>query len=410
MSEQGRASRQTRGALEAALSGDLFSAKSIPADSRDIIENFDRIVDSVRPLSAKQSRALPTQIRALSHLLTDERTSRRLGYMNQAENLAAYARYYEWWNIFRLVRLFCNMEDGVFDVRDGDAALDIGSGPLTAVIALFLARPELRARRISFYCTDISASALAFGEELFRAVSGALNCEAWKIIRVKGPFGTPVKERASLVLCANVFNEAAGSPKSDTRVFSARAAHTLMSYLKEEGERAGAVLIEPGDPHSSRILTSIRARFETRRGEPRFTAVSPCPHDGACPMSGGAGRKWCNFAFGTEDAPPRLKRLSEAASLPKVRAALSFVAFERGARDAARGGGALLCRVASDAIRLPAGRTGYYGCSERGLLLLVPDAPLKSGQLVSIKGASAAFPVDGKSGALIVNIRFAKER
>ena len=60
----------------------LFEAGSLSEEQLRAIENFDKTIQSVRPLNSRQMQALPKDIVALSHQLTDERGSRRLGYMN----------------------------------------------------------------------------------------------------------------------------------------------------------------------------------------------------------------------------------------------------------------------------------------------------------------------------------------
>ena len=92
----------------------------------------------------------------------------------------------------------------------------------------------------------------------------------------------------------------------------------------------------------------------------------------------GGREKWCNFAFGTEDAPRRLLKLSEAAGIPKERAVLSWLFLKKNIEsqaavktENAAGARLLEMRITSDEIKLPGGRTGFYACTERGLALAV---------------------------------------
>ena len=182
----------------------IFNPESVPEDAKLLLENYNALLASNMRLNSKQRALLPEQIRRLSHSLTDERGSRRLGYMNSPESLTAYIHYFLRWNLVRLVKLFSNLPDDFLKLEDGSVCLDIGSGPLTAVTSLFLARPELRKKKLTFYCLDISQSALSAGEDIFLSTAAALKCEPWKIVRVKGEFGTVIKEKASLVFSANV--------------------------------------------------------------------------------------------------------------------------------------------------------------------------------------------------------------
>lgn len=379
----------------------LFSVDSIPDDAKKIISRFDEIIDSTHPLNSKQKALLPKQIRGLSHYLTDSRSDRRLGYMNQTTLLSAYVRYYSWWNLVRLTRLFSNIGRQFFSLEDGSVCLDIGSGPLTVPIALFLARPELRKKSITFYCIDRSQQAMAFGENLFLSAAAKLKCPGWKIIRIKGELGEPIKEKADLVVCANVFNELYDDADSPPDFLAKKYTDELLSYLDMNSSCAQCFIAEPGDPRSARLISLMRDCF-MRRG---FFPVSPCTHCAQCPMDGKKGGKWCNFAFKTDDAPSELKKLSEKAELPKERAVLSFLAVQKSDGESKKGGAqSILLRIASDPIKLPGGRTGYYACSEQGLILAVSSTALSSGELISARLPGRPLRIDAKSGAQILEL------
>jgi hypothetical protein len=145
--------------------------KSLEKNENSILENFDDILQNIKPLSSKQLYQLPNLIKELSHQLTDERSSRHNGYMNQTVMLTAYSRYFMWWNLFRLTNLFRGFPKNCFEfLKDDDYCLDLGSGPLTIPVALWLSRPELRKKKLTWYCTDISQTALSLGEEIYLSV------------------------------------------------------------------------------------------------------------------------------------------------------------------------------------------------------------------------------------------------
>ena len=379
------------------------------------IENFDKIIQSVRPLNSRQMQSLPDNIAALSHQLTDERGSRRLGYMNENVQLSAYVRYFTWWNLVRLTRLFSNLPAEVFPSEDC-ACLDLGSGPLTLVTALWISRPELRNKNLTWYCLDLSQAALTLGEELYMSVAAQLPpsdenaLSHWKIIRVKGSFGTFIKEKCSFVTCANMFNELDQGAKMPPEFQSKKYFDQLSAYA---AENAKFLLVEPGVPKAARTLSLLRERF-IKSG---YEVKSPCPHAGECPMNGfksytGSKNKWCNFAFSTEDAPARLQKLSVAAKLPKERAVLSFIsAVKAGSKNAEVNTSkdkSLLLRITSDSFRLPKNRTGYYACSRLGLTLVSSEQGdcFKSGDLIKAELTKSVenLPVDYKSGAKIVHL------
>ncbi|MCR4630615.1 MAG: small ribosomal subunit Rsm22 family protein, partial [Treponema sp.] len=291
------------------------------------------------------------------------------------------------------------------------ACLDLGSGPLTLVTALWIARPELRNLPLIWYCLDISQGALTLGEELYLSVAAQLppsdsSANAhWKIVRVKGPFGTFIKEKCDFITCANMFNELDQGSKMPPEFQTKKYFDQLSAYASPE---AKFLLIEPGVPKAARTLSLLRERF-IKSG---YDVTSPCPHVGECPMNGfksytGSKHKWCNFAFSTETAPARLQKLSTLAKLPKERAVLSFITVGKSAGSGEKPDKkSLLLRVASDSFHLPKNRTGFYACSSLGLTLLASEKPdaFRSGDLIKLELTKPAdsLPVDFKSGAKMI--------
>ena len=430
----------------------LFDTTGLSKDSVAILNSFDEIIQGVRPLNSRQLQQLPEHIRDLSHQLTDDRASRRLGYMNDNIQLSSYVRYYTWWNLVRLTRLFANLPDSVFPTADC-TCLDLGSGPLTVVTALWLARPELRKLNLTWYCLDVSANSLALGEDIYLSIAARTSAtsgnavQPWQIIRVKGPFGTPIKQKAGFLTCANMFNELDQASDMPPEFQTKKYYEQLQRYTEKD---AGIILVEPGVPKAARTLSLLRTRY-IKDGR---TIAAPCPHAGDCPMSGfkaytGSKNKWCNFAFSTEDAPARLQKLSLAAKLPKERATLSFMAVEKemdnpkttlsarfltdspsykvsirpsGYSTTGRLSSSYSTtnttdiRITSDKLRLPNYMCGYYGCSQYGLVLVtlpdenntrLPKPPFRpqSGDLISVKTKTPdSLPKDEKSGALIIKL------
>ncbi len=382
-----------------------FAEDKISKDSLYILNNFDEIIQGVKPLNSRQLQQLPDNIRSLSHQLTDDRASRRLGYMNDNIQLSSYVRYYTWWNLVRLTRLFSNIDSSVFP-KKGCVCIDLGSGPLTVVTALWLARPELRSIPLTWYCLDVSGNSLALGEDIFLSIAartGTEGTDPWKIIRVKGPFGTSIKQKADFITCANMLNELDQASDMPPEFQSKKYFDQLTAYGTKD---VNFLLVEPGVPKASRTLSLLRGRFI----DAGKTVLAPCPHAVECPMNGfkaytGSQNKWCNFAFSTESAPIRLQKLSELAKLPKERATLSFITVVSNQKENSKSDD-LLCRVASDPFRLPGNNTGFYACSKLGLTLLKGrNLALKSGDLLSVKIKTPdSLPKDEKSGALIISL------
>ena len=416
----------------------LFDTSRLSKDSVAILNSFDEIIQGVRPLNSRQLQQLPENIRNLSHQLTDDRASRRLGYMNDNIQLSSYVRYYTWWNLVRLTRLFANIPATVFPTSDC-TCLDLGSGPLTVVTALWLARPELRKLKLTWYCLDVSANSMALGEDIFLSIAARTGEEPWHIVRVKGAFGTAIKQKANFLTCANMFNELDQASDMPPEFTTKKYYEQIQRYCEKD---AGVLLVEPGVPKAARTLSLLRTRF-IKDGR---TIAAPCPHAEECPMSGfkaytGSKNKWCNFAFSTEDAPAKLQKLSVAAKLPKERATLSFVAVSRWLSSpegvskpqlhetSSNNGGfdtrlsahsttvsTIDLRIASDKLRLPNYMCGYYACTRFGLALVklpdennkkLPKPPFRpqSGDLIQVKIKTPdSLPKDEKSGAVIIEL------
>ena len=396
----------------------MFLAEKLTKESRSVLENFDNIVQGVRPLNSRQFVQLPKDIRTLSHQLTDERDTRRMGYMNANEELSAYVRYFTWWNLVRLTRVFSNLPQNAFNLNDGDYCLDIGSGTLTVVIALWLSRPELRNKKITWYCMDLSSATMALGEDLYLSIAAKApakeneNDAHWNIIRVKGSIGTAIKNKAKFITCANMYNELSQNSSQKPEEIADNQIRQLLSYAEND---ASIFIAEPGMPVSAHFVSLMRDRFIQKD----FSIVSPCPHYEECPMSGlharyGGSAKWCNFDFTTENAPQRLLKLSKDAGIPKDRAVISFIfAKKTESKNTVNDKSDkktenFAVRIASDSIRIPEKGYGYYACTPKGLALIINNSGkrLESGDklVLSMPDDFKKLSRDKKSGAFEINL------
>jgi len=381
-------------------------------EAQEVLNNFDSLVQSVKPLNSKHLQTLPDTIRELSHQLTDERSSRRVGYMNQAAYLSAYTRYYLWWNLVRLTSLFAGFPSDAFShLEDGSYCMDAGSGPLTVTIALFLSRPELRQKKITWYCIALSQTALSLGEELFLAVCASLQCEPWSIVRIKGSLGEKLNNPVQLCTCANMFNEMYWDSSKPLEELSKKYTEMLLPYMSKDTN--SILIVEPAVPRTARFISLTRDALLRRK----YSIISPCPHEKICPMDGRRGGKWCHFVLNTDNAPKKLHSLSKEAGLPKERAALSFVFAKMPQNPASGEGGLMSVRIASDPIRIPSKGLARYACSELGLTLIFEasicsgkQTPCSSGDLINLPSLTDTqkrqLPLDAKTGAKIIGGRY----
>jgi hypothetical protein len=362
------------------------------------LERLLRVIEEVFPVPGRFRSSLPRDVAELSRLLTGGRSERENGYLSRPNLLSAYLRYFLPWNVFRLHRLFSLVSDGTapsghgldnpkggpdglfglsepFRLDNGAALTDIGSGPLTFPIALWLFRPELRKRDLEFRCVDHSAPALEAGKKLLAALAPEGET-AWKIRIIRDSVNAPVRgKKAGLVTAINVFNEV--YRRGDPAFAADKAAKLLERLCSDEGS---IIVMEPGIPESGAFIAALRDALRER--EKRIAA--PCTHEGPCPLPGiygglfrdeagrvpsppgaspstGRGKaKWCHFAFDTAEAPAELHRLSAAAGIPKERAVFSFLAAGK-----ALPGGVAGIRVISDAFPVSGG-WGRYACGLAG--------------------------------------------
>jgi hypothetical protein len=436
--------------------------KLFPQLSKDCLKGISkvqRIVEQTYPLPERFKRKLPQDVRQLSHLLTDERSARDDGYMGRDQALSAYLRYFLPWNLYRLTRLLPQLD---VKLAAGDAITDIGSGPLTFALALYISRPELRSVPLEFRCLDRSGKALDAGRAIFQELAPE---SPWTLRCIRGPIGTRIDGApAALLVAANVLNELFWDAKESVSVQAGKHARQMMALTREEegaakhAERAGRILIvEPGIPRSAEYIAALRGRFL----EAGAAALAPCTHSRQCPAPGGktarSSAKWCHFAFECEDAPEALRRLSAAAGIPKDRATLSFLYIDSrpgsassasgsassaagsassaagsassaaGSASSAAGSSSsaaavtssatlneaapdqserLAARVISDSFPLPNRRYARYACAEPGLLLISGESreilAAESGAKLSLDPTLSDGSRDPKSRAIIV--------
>jgi hypothetical protein len=392
-----------------------FLAK-LPAEARRILDAFPALIDKVCPQKGRFRNGLKWDVAELSRLLTSGRGDRPEGYLGRPPLLHAYLRYFLPWNLYRLARLLPALP---LSLNTGDAVTDLGSGPLTLPLALWIARPEFRSLNLEFRCLDRTAPALEAGKRIFAALVGPDS--KWTIRTIHASLNAQVKgPPAALLTAVNVYNEAFWDiPPTDSYALTMLAEREARRLSGLAASNGAILAVEPGVPRSGEFIACLRAAL-MEQGRP---PLAPCPHAGPCPFPGGkavSGRrsgenqKWCHFAFDTADAPGPLKDLSAAAGIPKERAVLSFLlAGPKGnaaAVPASKSPAILPIRILSDAFSLPGegGKRdwfGRYGCSQRGAVLAagkkrVIDA-LGAGTLVHFE-LSREERRDVKTGALVL--------
>ncbi|MDR2966106.1 MAG: small ribosomal subunit Rsm22 family protein [Treponema sp.] len=366
-----------------------------------LLHSLPNIINKTFPIPARFRSALPRDIAELSQLLTNKRGERSLSYLGRQNFLSAYLHYFLPWNLYRLCILLKDLD---IKLLPNNTIIDLGSGTLTLPAALWIAYPNLRTIPLEFFCIDRSGQALEAGKKFFNALAAD---SLWKInlvrkdidINKNGVIHKGITSKNGALVCAiNLFNEIyekvsynnTGGLKQIASD-SAKLMHTLAA------ENGYILTVEPGVPQSGRFISFLRDEFIKLDRIP----AAPCTHSGECPLINSKSKKWCHFAHENFDPPKELVRLSAAAKLPKERLVYSYLLTNNAKKQTGKA-----ARVISDSFPLPGGKTGCYGCSEQGLVLLAQDKHNKekilSGNLV--KDFINTNKIDVKSGALIIDL------
>ncbi|MDR2444980.1 MAG: rRNA methyltransferase [Spirochaetaceae bacterium] len=374
----------------------------LSAGVRRGIEELLPVIEKTFPLKWRFSAALPKNISRLSALLTKERSELNGSYMSDPVLFNAYLRYFLPWNVWRLSRLLPALRP---EVTSGTAEIvDLGSGPLTLPVAVWIALPELRRAPLRFHCVDRNGAALEAGVKLFHALSAESGEKtAWQVKTYRAALGERLKLPPAAMVCAvNVCNELFQKlPQAGTAALAVNAkkfAHSLSSLASDSGR---ILVVEPGAPRPAQFLSLLRGEFIGQG----LSVEAPCPSSRACAMMGGRrGQKWCHFNIEADGAPPLLHKLSAAAALPKEKVTLSFLLVSKKTASRRSTPGILDVRVISDAFPLPGGMTGRYGCCEKGLALLSGDSLVekyRQGSFLQLEMPTKTVR-DAKSGALVI--------
>ncbi len=408
------------------------SIPSIPADAARIISALLDIIEEAAPLPQGRHKDLRRDVLELWRELTSEKSTRQADYIGEPARLAAYLRYFLPWNVVRMVPLLAGLDLGL---KAGDGVLDIGSGPLTVPIALWIARPELRGVELRIDCIDRVRRVMELGATILEGIALRTGQPfSWKVGVRKDSFSIvsdeTEHERYALVTAANVFNESFWKLKGSLAERADLLASSLGAFTSPQGR---IFIVEPGDPRSGAMMASLREAVILRGGRP----LAPCPHSSACPMAGAflssafrkdedgeyvaAGHRingvvtargrskapWCHFVIDPGAAPDRLSVFSESAGLPKDRLVASWLLLqpEPPSGSTASPPSDRTVRIVSDAFRLPDGGSGRYACTATGYTLArdsLADLPSGSLAVLSSPLPSASGERDPKSSAVIV--------
>ncbi len=386
----------------------LFAPQS--SFSREMLEKLPLALDQIMPLSRSHRAGLSDAIQELSALLTFDRGGLGRSYWSAPRFVSAYLRYFLPWNLVRLSQLLpgLNLPDPSAPQPDGNppCVVDLGSGPLTFPIALWMARPDWRAVPLELICVDTVPKPMELGRKLLELLASLMGEQLlWKIRFVRSPLlrsFRELKRRPLLLMAGNVLNELKDRA-GNLDEHMAELSCALQHVLSPEGM---ALLVEPG----TRLGGTLTATLREAAIEEGMRPVAPCPHAGPCPMLERGRRRWCHF---TQEAggPVWLADLARQAGLPKDSLSLSFVLLGQSGSAVdtdnpfwKKEQGNIPARIVSEAFPVPGMGKARYACSADGFSILPLAGEISSGSLVACRRPDH-FQKDDKSGALVLHWR-----
>ncbi len=381
----------------------VFQPLFVVPDSfcRTALETLPRALDRVFPLNRAHRADLPAAIRDLSALLTTERSGLGRSYWSAPRFVSAYLRYFLPWNLVRLSRLLpgLTLPDPAPATEGPPTFLDVGSGPLTLPLALWLARPEWRRVPVNVVCADTAPRPMELGRRLLETLA-ELSGEplVWRVHPIRTTLPAALRETRNVRLlgAGNVLNEL---PEREG-VREERLSELALSVGRCLHSEGCALFVEPGTRLGGGLIAALREQALIEGLEP----VSPCPHLRECPLLDEKDRGWCHFTL-PADGPEWLAGLSRAARLPKTGLSLSYLQLRPCADERPAGepeiGGDVACRVLSEAFPVPGLGAARYACCALGEAVLPEAAQLPSGSLAVCSRPSDPKR-DAKSGAVIL--------
>lgn len=390
---------------------DSHLVPSLSESSFRILDALPRALAQVWPLSAAHRRSLPSDIRELSLLLTSQRSGLRRNYWSRPAFISAYLYYFLPWNLVRLCRLFSALK---IRQPDGQPLLaDVGAGPLSATMALWIARPDLRKLPITVFALDSARHPLELGGKLFAALAQILKEPCWETRIATGPVEalpklapdvsqTGLKLTPWLCLAANVLNEMkpARAEKAGESPNYGRLEMLLCAWRPFWQKGGQLLFVEPGTRLGGAIIMALRESALDLGLVPH----APCTHAEACPLNeegrGGLPSSWCHFVFSGQEAPEWLKALSRKAGLAKTSLTLSPLFLSTDPVN--HPGQAMPVRVVSQSFPVADGMA-RYGCSSAGLTLLPDSRAMLSGAFCLANRPAGEKRRDARSGAIVIS-------
>lgn len=397
----------------------------LPHAVREVLEDFPRIIDEVWPLQKVHRRNLPRDIVCLSRMLTSSRKEMTQPYWSKPAFISAYLYYFLPWNIIRLARLLSSLNFPEPE-RIGNYSpilYDLGSGPLTLPITLWLTHPHFHDLPLECVCIDKSPQPMETGAKIFRTIASRFNKKAWPIHLLRNSLAEPLHPTKKLergypwlIAAINLLNEISTAKSRQRSVgreedTEEKCLTKFLEFLKsvcsvhelKDNHPLHFLFVEPGTRLGGSLIMKLREMAIALGLKP----VSPCTHNKPCPllcsassMNSSFAKSWCHFTFLVENVPAWLLDLSEKAGLEKHSLSLSLLLLNQ-SEEFNKEKNEMHTRVLSNHFAALNDQFCRYGCASCGRVLLKDAKYLSSGSEV-IGYINGIENHDPKSGAVIL--------
>lgn len=363
-----------------------------------------KILGELLPLSSSHRADLPDAIRDLSHILTSERFRLNRSYWSTPRFISAYLRYFLPWNLVRLTHILPNL-DLPIGSSEKLQILDLGSGPLTLPLALWISRPDWRTRPLTLMCSDTAPYPMELGRRLLEMLANHTHEPlVWNIQLIRASLlRTLAKSHQSyLIMVGNVLNE---MRDKSGKILAERLNDLVCAIGRNLAPHGRVLFIEPG----TRLGGTLIASFREEALLEGFEALAPCTHNEPCPLLRQRSRGWCHVS---QDATGSvwLAKLAKEVGLPKETLSIAFLLLKQQDELLRQPQiqSEILARILSDAFSVPNMGFARYACTSKGLAILPHAQNLPSGALV--KCFSPKNPKrDKKSGAIELDLQNKQE-
>ncbi len=341
----------------------------LPLDSfiQNVLEKFPDVLGDVLHLSPIHKAKLPQAISDLSEILTYKRKFLSQSYWQAPRFVSAYMWYFLPWNIIRLTQLFSGLK--LSTIPSSAQAIDLGSGPLTLPLALWLSQAQWRMKEIQFLCVDTNPYIMKLGLEFFKSLAGQLGEPLkWKFRLLHNTSLKALRSSGSsmVIMAGNMLNEASYQQKGNVMLQIKELISLVHKSLHPEGF---AFFVEPGTRLGG-MLTSKLRHFALLQ---RLVSLAPCTHAEICPLFKNTKRGWCHVSF-KANSPEWLTKLTRLAKLNKNTLSISFQLFQhKGDNFIDKASKIFKGRVISDTFFIPNKGYACYVCTKYGLGIAYND-------------------------------------